>query len=191
MDSIAVPVPLCIVCNYSCATMTGQALQQKPCSHKIKNPYSLGPWHKNRLTFRLVDQKNHTINNQNKATELCGNESSGVLSLTLHMSDCFQQKENQQEHGRGWGRKRVCRHVLSSWVLSSCQTSHIFSLSILSPPKRNSACCKEGQDFQNTCTLEPLNLNQSALSLLPNSINHSSEQLKAGHLLNAGPGAVG
>ena len=45
--------------------------------------------------------------------------------------------------------------------------------------------------LQNTYTLEPLNLNQSALPLLPNFINHSSEQLKAGHLLNAGPGAGG
>lgn len=55
------------------------------------------------------------------------------------------------------GAGRVGRHVSSRRIPSSCQTSHTFSLSILSPPKRNSACCKCGQDFQNTYTLEPLN----------------------------------
>lgn len=143
------------------------------------------------LTFGLVDQKNHTVSSRNKAPKLCMWEweiwdfvSNTTCLIALNRK---RISKTMVEDGAG----RVGRHVSSRWVLSSCQTSHTFSLSILSPPKRNSDCCKCGQDFQNTYTLEPLNLNQSALPLLPNFINHSSEQLKAGHLLNAGPGAGG
>jgi len=75
-------------------------------------------------------------------------------------------------------RKRIGRHVLSSWVPFSCQAGHIFSFPILSPPEENSTCCRCAQGFQNTCRLDPLNLNQSALSLLPSFINHLAEQLK-------------
>lgn len=143
------------------------------------------------LPFGLVDQKNDSVSSRNKAPELCMWEWEiwDFVSNTACLIALNRKRIGKTRVGDGAGR--VGRHVSSRWVLSSYQTSHTFSLSMLSPPKRNSACCKCGQDFQNTYTLEPSNLNQSALPLLPNFINHSSEQLKAGHLLNGGPGAGG